>query len=153
MLGRICSNTRVPFAVGDRVIQTTNNYELGEHGIMNGSTGVVVAKTDTDLMVDFDGEIVTITGYNVGDLDHAYGITVHKAQGSQYRVIIIPMYMSAIKLLNRQLLYTAITRATDLVIIVGIPKALDIAVQTDALSQRITAFSLYLQKIMNEENL
>jgi exodeoxyribonuclease V alpha subunit len=152
-LGRNLSTSSHPFSVDDRVIQTVNNYELGDNGVMNGSTGVVVREADHELTVDFDGEEIMIKGYAVADLEHAYGITVHKSQGSQYRAVIVPLYTNSSKLLNRQLIYTAITRASDLVILVGVPEALEIAVRTDASTQRITAFPLYLSQLMSEARL
>ncbi|MFJ5713258.1 AAA family ATPase [Neobacillus sp. NPDC093127] len=135
----------IPFALGDRVIQTVNNYDLGENGVMNGSVGVVVDHNGKSITIDFDGEEINIPHHATSDIDHAYSISVHKSQGSQYRVVLLPLYGSLNNLLTRQLVYTAITRATDLIIIVGSKNTLTQTIMNSSTSKRVTGLPIYLK--------
>ncbi len=123
--------------VGDKVMQIRNNYELE---VFNGDIGqITLIDTDNDqVWVDFDGRRVT---YGFGDLDElvlAYAITVHKSQGSEYPAIVLPMLTQHYIMLQRNLLYTAITRAKELVIVVGSEKAVSIAVDNNRSQLRYT---------------
>jgi exodeoxyribonuclease V alpha subunit len=140
------------FTVGDRVIQTVNNYDLGSHGIMNGQTGTVISVAEDGIVVDFEGEEVEVSVLNLSDLDHAYAVTVHKSQGSQYPVVILPLYASAGRLLNRALVYTAITRATDLVVLVGTSESLARAVADQSGTLRTTAFPYHLSSALAQSS-
>ena len=117
------------FRVGDRVMQTKNDYTLewetdgGKNGmgVFNGDIGVV---TDIDdhaeaVEVTFDDRKCLYDYTQLDELDHAYAITVHKSQGSEYPVVIIPLFDCAAMLQSRNLLYTAVTRASRMVILVG----------------------------------
>lgn len=118
------------FRVGDRVMQTKNNYnieftedkngiEIVGSGIFNGDVGTIKAIND-NLIVDFGGRIVEYLPSDLDELDHSYAITVHKSQGSEYPIVIIPVSTSCpYMLLTRNLIYTAITRAEKMVLIVG----------------------------------
>ncbi|MEG2098253.1 MAG: AAA family ATPase, partial [Pseudoflavonifractor sp.] len=118
------------FREGDRVMQVRNNYDVmwteqdgvtAGMGVFNGDIGRVAAvdnKAET-LTVDFDGRSVTYTPDMLGELEPAYAVTVHKAQGSEYRAVILAALDGAPMLLTRGVLYTAITRARELLIIVG----------------------------------
>jgi len=119
----------IVFRVGDRVMQTKNDYTL-EWETDHGKAGMGVFNGDIGLVTDIDqeAEAVEITfddrkclyDYSqLEELDHAYAITVHKSQGSEYPVVIIPLYDCAAMLLSRNLLYTAVTRAARMVILVG----------------------------------
>jgi len=131
------------YAPGDKVIQLVNNYDKE---VFNGDIGRIEA-IDTEeglLRIDFDGRRV---GYELGELDEialAYATTVHKAQGSEYPAVVIPIAMQHFTLLQRNLLYTAVTRGKRLVVLIAEPRALSIAVrQTGAgrltrLRQRLT---------------
>jgi len=115
-------------AVGDKVMQIENDYDKE---VYNGDLGVVraIAVEDETLTVDFDGRAVL---YDFGDLDRlvlAYATTVHKAQGSEYPAVVIPVTTQHYPMLQRHLLYTAVTRGRRLVVLVGQPKALGIAVR------------------------
>lgn len=123
--------------VGDRVMQTRNNYELE---VFNGDIGRLLAiDTEQDEMrVDFDGRLVTYPLANLDELMLAYAITVHKSQGSEYPAVILPMLTQHYVMLQRNLLYTALTRARKLAIIVGSEKAVAIAVQNAQSNQRFT---------------
>ncbi len=113
------------FAEGEPVIWTVNNYDLG---LMNGSLGTVISAVDPDSIgVDFEGADMTIPHTDLGDMEHAYAITCHKAQGSQFRRVIVPVLPS--RLLDRTLLYTAVTRAREQVVLIGNRQAFEDAVK------------------------
>jgi len=132
-LGRI-------YRVGDRVMQIRNNYDKG---IFNGDIGFITA-LDHDaqmLEVDFDGRI---TQYDFSDLDelvHAFACSIHKSQGSEYPVAVIVLATQHFKLLQRNLLYTAVTRGKKLVCLVGSHKAVHIATVNNDIHERRTALS------------
>lgn len=125
------------FAPGDKVIQTVNNYDKE---VFNGDIGQIV-KIDTEesiLLVDYDGRVVE---YEFGELDEvslAYATSIHKSQGSEYPAVIIPLAMQHYTLLERNLIYTAVTRGKKLVTIIGEPKALVMAVKNQKSNNRIT---------------
>lgn len=109
------------FKIGDKVIQTSNNYELN---VFNGEMGVIInafrSMDDTiHLDVDFEGKTIRYEGQELEDVELAYAITIHKSQGSEYPVVIIPIVEFQKNMLNRNLIYTAITRAKDKCIIIG----------------------------------
>ena len=116
------------FRQGDRVMQVRNNYDVIWHdgsdsgmGIFNGDIGTItrVDNREGTLTVDFEGRVVEYTQDMLVELEPAYAITVHKAQGSEYRAVILAVSEGAPMLLTRGVLYTAITRARELLILVG----------------------------------
>ena len=117
------------FRVGDRVMQIKNNYTIewetddgrSGMGVYNGDIGVIedIDLDENLLTVLFDERRCVLDFTQLDELDHAYAITVHKSQGSEYPVVIIPLYACAPMLLTRNLLYTAVTRAAKMVILVG----------------------------------
>lgn len=116
------------FREGDKVMQTVNNYEIEWErgadsgvGIFNGDIGIIqsINSRDGAVIVKFDDKIARYSYDNLDELESAYAITVHKSQGSEYPVVIIPMYSCATMLMTRNLLYTAVTRARRMIIIVG----------------------------------
>ena len=117
----------VVFRVGDKVMQTANDYNTewlkdGERGsgVYNGDIGVITALDTTEgLTVNFDGRVAVINPQLYVKLEHAYAITVHKSQGSEYKAVILPVSAAARRLLYRSLLYTGVTRARDLLILLG----------------------------------
>ncbi len=120
----------IRFRTGDKVIQTRNNYDKDA---FNGDIGRVTAldATEQELTVDFDGRSVT---YDFGELDEiapAYAITVHKSQGSEFPAVVIPLASQQFLLLQRNLLYTAVTRGRKLVVIIGETRALQRAIHND----------------------
>ncbi len=130
------------FRVGDKVTQIRNNYEKGRNGVFNGTVGVV-----TDLSVE-DQRLTVLTDedeevpYDFDELDelaHAYAVTIHRSQGSEYPAVVIPVTTGAWMMLQRNLLYTAVTRAKRLVVLVGSRKALGQAVRTISAGRRHTA--------------
>jgi exodeoxyribonuclease V alpha subunit len=132
------------FRVGDKVTQIRNNYEKGENGVFNGTLGVVTGLDveDQKLVVrtDEDEEV----GYEFSELDeltHAYAVTIHRSQGSEYPCVVIPITTSAWMMLQRNLLYTAVTRAKRIVVLVGSAKAIGQAVRTASTGRRYTALA------------
>jgi exodeoxyribonuclease V alpha subunit len=125
------------FRVNDKVMQIRNNYDKE---VFNGDIGRIL-RIDTEmqeLTITFDGRSVI---YDYSDLDElvlAYAVSVHKAQGSEYPCVVIPLLTQHYILLQRNLLYTAITRGKRLVIVVGSKKALGIAVKNDKTQKRFT---------------
>jgi exodeoxyribonuclease V alpha subunit len=122
--------------VGDRVIQTRNNYELG---IFNGEVGEVMDATATDVTVQFPES--TVTYKRNGDeraLELAYALTVHKSQGSEFPWVVAVVHSSHTIMLNRRLFYTAITRAKQGVILVGDDAGLERAIGTGFVKTRLT---------------
>jgi exodeoxyribonuclease V alpha subunit len=125
------------FAPGDKIIQTVNNYDKE---VFNGDIGQIW-KIDTEeslVLVDYDGRIVE---YEFGELDEvslAYATSIHKSQGSEYPAVIIPLAMQHYTLLERNLIYTAVTRGKKLVTIIGEPKALAMAVKNQKSNSRVT---------------
>lgn len=110
---------------GDKVMQQKNNYDLD---VSNGDVGTVVRVDDRSVVVDLDGREVTFTGNAADNLSLAYAATVHKAQGSEYDAVVVGLHTSHFVLLTRSLVYTAITRARRLVVLVGNDRALRLAV-------------------------
>lgn len=130
------------FRVGDKVTQIRNNYDKGENGIFNGTVGVVTSLSLDDqrltVLTDEDEEVP----YDFDELDeltHAYAVTIHRSQGSEYPAVVIPVTNSAWMMLQRNLLYTAVTRAKRLVVLVGSRKAIGQAVRTVSAGRRFTA--------------
>ncbi|MFG2426479.1 ATP-dependent RecD-like DNA helicase [Streptomyces sp. NPDC048590] len=136
------------FRVGDKVTQVRNNYEKGENGVFNGTVGVVTALDPDEqrltVLTDEDEEI----GYDFDELDelaHAYAMTIHRSQGSEYPAVVIPVTTSAWMMLQRNLLYTAVTRAKKLVVLVGSRKAIGQAVRTVSAGRRCTGLDFRLR--------
>ncbi|BAJ31218.1 MULTISPECIES: ATP-dependent RecD-like DNA helicase [Kitasatospora] len=130
------------FRVGDKVTQIRNNYDKGRGGVFNGTVGVVTALSVDDqrltVLTDEDEEIP----YDFDELDelaHAYAVTIHRSQGSEYPAVVIPVTMSAWPMLQRNLLYTAVTRAKKLVVLVGSRKAIAQAVRSLSTERRHSA--------------
>ena len=118
----------ITFRVGDRVMQNTNDYDIewekngtAGTGIFNGDIGVIeeISPSEEKMRIRFDDRLAEYAYDQLDELDLAYAITVHKSQGSEYPVVILPTYACAPILLTRNLFYTAITRAKKMVILVG----------------------------------
>ena len=128
---------RHPFGLGDKVMQLSNNYELD---VFNGDVGIVTTVDDElrEAQITYDDRVVM---YGFDDLDEvglAYASTVHKAQGSEYPAVVMPMLTEHYLLLQRNILYTGVTRASKLVVIVGDRKAVGLAVRNIRQTQRNT---------------
>ena len=141
---------------GDRIMQTKNNYDIEwekdgyeGYGVFNGDIGTVVSiDTHNELVtLDFDGRIADYDFTALDELEHAYAITVHKSQGSEYPCVIIPLYSCAPMLLTRNLLYTAVTRASQMVVLVGKREILETMVANDTHATRHTG----LRRLLSNE--
>jgi exodeoxyribonuclease V alpha subunit len=137
------------YRVGDKVMQLRNNYDKGAAGVFNGSVGVITAISLDDqelrVLLDEDEEV----GYGFDELDeltHAYAVSIHRSQGSEYPCVVVALTMSAWLMLQRNLLYTAVTRAKRLVVLVGSRRALAKAVRTQGAGRRYTALTQRLRQ-------
>lgn len=135
------------FREGDRVMQTKNNYDIEWEnasrsgvGIFNGDIGVIreIDQIEQYMEILFDDRRVLYDFSLLEDLEHAYAVTVHKSQGSEYPIVIIPMYSCPPMLMTRNLLYTAVTRAQEMVILVGREDYVQKMVENDRKAQRYT---------------
>jgi exodeoxyribonuclease V alpha subunit len=138
------------YAEGDKVIQVVNNYDKE---VFNGDIGRIMAvdEEESTLRVEYDGREVL---YESGELDEialAYAITIHKSQGSEYPAVVIPLSMQHYTLLERNLIYTAVTRAKKLVMIIGDPKAISMAVGNKRSSQRMTGLGSMISQGMEDK--
>lgn len=123
------------FRVGDKVMHIRNNYQKN---VFNGDIGFIQDVNNEKLTVDYFDHIVTYKKNELNELTLAYASSVHKSQGSEYKVVIIPLSTSHYIMLQRNLLYTAITRAKQKVIIIGSKKALMTAIQSNRTQKRYT---------------
>ncbi len=128
------------FRLGDKVLQTVNNYQKE---VFNGDIGRITAidAVEQEVKVDYDSQVVS---YDFGELDElalAYALTVHKSQGSEYPAVVIPLHTQHFLMLQRNLLYTGITRGKKLVVLVGSRRALCLAVQRQDNNRRYTALA------------
>jgi exodeoxyribonuclease V alpha subunit len=130
------SGSRV-FRVGDRVMQLRNNYDKD---VFNGDIGQVlrIAREDDELVIKFDEREVLFGSDELDELALAYASTVHKSQGSEYPAVVIPVHTQHFVMLQRSLLYTAVTRGKKLVVLVGTRKALGIAIRNAEVAMRCT---------------
>ncbi|MCH8514387.1 MAG: ATP-dependent RecD-like DNA helicase [Kiritimatiellae bacterium] len=126
----------VTFRVGDRVMQTMNNYDKD---VFNGDMGTIVGVSpeDQELWVDMAGQKVSYSFNELDELVLSYAITIHKSQGSEYPCVIIPMHTQHYMMLQRNLLYTAVTRGKRLVILIGNAKAISMALNRNDTQGRI----------------
>lgn len=134
------------FRVGDRVIQTVNNYD---RDVFNGDLGIIahINRIEQELVVHFEGRPVK---YDFGDLDElslAYVLSIHKSQGSEFPCVVIPLHTQHYLMLRRNLLYTAITRGKQLAVLVGTRKALSLAIHRVDTGQRCTALRRRLEQL------
>ncbi|MDR2377184.1 MAG: ATP-dependent RecD-like DNA helicase [Puniceicoccales bacterium] len=132
--------TQVPWMhlrLGDKVIQTRNNYEKG---IFNGDLGFIreLRASERKVVVDFDGQDVELGAAEIGDLSLAYAISIHKSQGSEFPIVVMPLLFQHYVMLQRNLLYTGISRGRHKVFLIGDPKAYATAVRNRGSVQRST---------------
>jgi len=150
---------KVVFRVGDKVMQIKNNYDMewvrGNEigcGVFNGDIGIV---TDVDvynkiLSVRYDDKTADYDFSQLEELEHAYAVTVHKSQGSEYPIVIMPVFEYSPKLLTRNLLYTAVTRAQKMVIMVGKMQVVQGMVANNRIVNRYSGLLTKLRKAANE---
>ena len=144
----------IVFREGDRVMQIRNNYDLcwerGEevgYGVFNGDIGIIehISTKDKSLEVVFDDRHVTYDFTGLDELEHAFAITVHKSQGSEYPAVILPLGSAAPMLHTRNLLYTAVTRAQKMVILVGRGSVVEKMVKNNKQAMRFTGLAARLR--------
>jgi exodeoxyribonuclease V alpha subunit len=125
------------FRVNDKVMQIRNDYDKD---VFNGDIGRIrrIDHEDGEIRVEFDGRSVKYDFSELEELVHAYAISIHKSQGSEYPAVVFPLLTQHFMMLQRNLLYTAVTRARKLVVIVGSKKALAIAVKNNRIQSRFT---------------
>lgn len=135
----------IKFRVGDRILQQRNDYT---HEVFNGDMGIVTAidPDELELTAQFGDRQVTYDHADPDEIALAFAITIHKSQGSEYPVIILPVFMQHYMMLSRNLLYTAVTRARKLVVLVGPQKAIDLAVRQVKDQERYTLLAHRLQR-------
>ncbi len=135
----------VTFRAGDKVMQTRNNYDKdvynGDIGFIRGMDGI-----EHTLSVDFEGRAATYDWNEVDELTLAYVVSVHKAQGSEFPAVVMPLVAQHYMMLQRNLLYTAITRARKLCVLAGNQRAIGMAVRNNKVTQRFTALEWRLGK-------
>jgi exodeoxyribonuclease V alpha subunit len=119
------------------VIQLKNDYE---REVFNGDLGVVAAidTTEQEVTIQFDGRDVTYDYADLNEIALAWSISIHKSQGSEYPVVLLPIYMTHYVMLSRNLIYTGLTRAKKLAIVIGSNKAIGMAVRQVNQQQRYT---------------
>jgi exodeoxyribonuclease V alpha subunit len=138
-------NRRPPLYIGDKVIQTKNDYELG---VMNGAMGVVLeVRSDGSLSIDFDGRPVEIDAGSdaIGNVHLAYATSIHKVQGSEFPCAVVIAHKSHSFMHHRNLLYTAVTRAKESVIILGDRWGIDNCANKRQVDRRNTFLSFLLE--------
>lgn len=133
--------TKTRFKLNDKVIQLKNNYDKD---VFNGDIGFItqIDEHNSELSVDFSTHIVSYLFSELDELELAYAISIHKSQGSEYPCVIIPLGMQHYTLLERNLIYTGITRGKQLVIIIGDPKAISMAIRNQRSKKRYTQILL-----------
>jgi exodeoxyribonuclease V alpha subunit len=134
----------VEFRQNDKVIQLKNNYEKD---VYNGDIGIIsnINYETEELTVNFDGKNVNYNFFELDEISLSYAISIHKSQGSEFKCVIVPLLTSHYMLLQRNLLYTAITRARELAVIVGSKKAIGMAVNRSIVEDRYTNLKYLLK--------
>jgi exodeoxyribonuclease V alpha subunit len=134
------------FRAGDKVLQTVNDYDKE---VFNGDVGRVTAvdPTERELSVEFEGREVVYDFDELDELQLAFAMSIHKSQGSEYPAVVVPLHTQHFMMLQRNLLYTAMTRGKKLVVVVGSRKALEMAVQRADTAQRYSALAWRLRTL------
>ena len=137
------------FREGDKVIQTRNNYDKD---VFNGDMGIIdsVDSINGKIEINFDGRKICYERMEITDLQPAYAISVHKSQGSEYPVVIFPLMKQHFMMLQRNLVYTGLTRAKRKVIFVGDPVAYAMAIRNDKTLERQTDLVRKIQMIQKK---
>lgn len=136
------------FKVGDKVMQIRNNYDKE---VFNGDIGRItrIDREEQEIVVNYDGRAVPYEYTELDEIVHAYAVSVHKSQGSEYPVVVIPILTQHYRLLQRNLLYTGITRGRKMVVLVGTKKALAIAIKNNKPQRRYTLLRERLSTVMS----
>ncbi|NCG09238.1 MAG: AAA family ATPase [Verrucomicrobia bacterium] len=140
----------VTYRIGDKIIQTRNNYDKN---IFNGDTGIVqrIAPDKSGLTINFNSEQIEYTKGELGEIQLAYAISIHKSQGSEYPAVIIPLLKQHFMMLQRNLVYTGITRARQKVYLVGDLEAYAMAVRNNKTEIRRTHLQARLRNAVDSE--
>ncbi|NER49580.1 MAG: ATP-dependent RecD-like DNA helicase [Symploca sp. SIO1A3] len=138
--------------VGDRVIQQTNDYQ---REVFNGDLGTItkIDTTEQEVSVQYDQRNVSYDYADLNEITLAWAVTIHKSQGSEYPVVILPLYMQHYLMLSRHLLYTGLTRAKRLAIVIGAKKVIGIAVNSGERQQRHTRLQQRLEMVAGDHAL
>lgn len=151
----------VIFRTGDKVMQTKNDYDLlwtknneKGSGIFNGDIGIIrsVDRFSQNVTIDFEGRVAIYTSEMLRRLEHAYAITIHKSQGSEYDAVIIPITAFTHNLLYRNLLYTGVTRAKKMIIVIGTKELVKTMVDNNRKMLRYSLLRPLLEKEMNHKD-
>ena len=143
----------ITYREGDKVMQIKNNYDIGWQkngvegfGVYNGDIGIIrsIDLTAQSMMIDFDGRMANYDFAMTEELELAYAITVHKSQGSEYPIVVIPLYRYTPKLLTRNLFYTAITRAQQMVVLVGNGEVAHMMTDNNRQTKRYTGLGYFM---------
>ncbi|MBA3236816.1 MAG: ATP-dependent RecD-like DNA helicase [Parachlamydiaceae bacterium] len=136
------------FQIGDKVMQLRNNYKKN---VFNGDIGKIVEMDQGEqmLLISFDEQMIEYEFDELDELALAYAVSIHKYQGSERKCVVIPVHTTHFKLLHRNLLYTAVTRGKQLVVLVGMTKALYIAVKNDEVKRRYSGLQQAVSGILN----
>ena len=154
------------FRKGDKVMQTKNDYDIlwkkqvtddkteSGAGIFNGDIGIIIGvnKVLGTVTIDFEGRVAVYSGMMLDNLELAYAVTVHKSQGSEFNVVILAVFGGFDKLYYRNLLYTAVTRAKKMLIIVGSQKRVNYMIDNDRRTLRYTALKNMLTELAGEND-
>ena len=145
------------FYRGDKVMQTKNNYDAvferdnGEvdTGVFNGDIGMVtqVLPAQESVIIRFDDREICYTSEMLEDIEHAYAVTVHKSQGSEFDAVILPLWAGPEMLYTRNLLYTAVTRAKKIMIIVGSQEKLDMMIRNNYTNKRYSGLKFKIEEL------
>lgn len=151
----------VIFRTGDKVMQTKNDYDVlwtknneKGSGIFNGDIGIIrsVDRFSQNVTIDFEGRVAIYTSEMLRRLEHAYAITIHKSQGSEYDAVIIPITAFTHNLLYRNLLYTGVTRAKKMIIVIGTRELVKTMVDNNRKMLRYSLLRPLLEKEMNRKD-
>lgn len=151
----------VIFRTGDKVMQTKNDYDVlwtknneKGSGIFNGDIGIIrsVDRFSQNVTIDFEGRVAIYTSEMLRRLEHAYAITIHKSQGSEYDAVIIPITAFTHNLLYRNLLYTGVTRAKKMIIVIGTKELVKTMVDNNRKMLRSSLLRPLLEKEMNRKD-
>ena len=131
------------YRLGDKVMQIKNNYDKM---VFKGDIGFIKSFDEENrvIFVDFDGHIVEYEQSDLDELVLSYSVTIHKSQGSEYPIVVMPFTMQFYVMLQRNLLYTGITRAKKVIVLIGSKKAINFAVRNSEVSQRNTGLAAKL---------
>ena len=154
------------FRKGDKVMQTKNDYEIlwkkiiteekteSGAGIFNGDIGIIIGvnKIPKTVTIDFEGRVAVYNQQMLDNLELAYAVTVHKSQGSEFDVVILSVFGGFDKLYYRNLLYTAVTRAKKMLIIVGSKNRVDFMIDNNRRNLRYTALKNMLMELVEGDD-